>query len=91
MKSITNKEIYEITIKNSKFIGVIIPIESLYDVKDNINKKTNIVVIEINLDKINIIKAIKRKYEEFSKYQSVEIDISVLVDREEKYSSLEKY
>lgn len=38
MKSIINKEIYEITIKNSKFIGVIIPIESLDDVKDNINK-----------------------------------------------------
>ena len=38
MKSILNKEIYEITIKNSKFIGVIIPIESLDDVKDNINK-----------------------------------------------------
>ena len=37
MKSIINKEIYEITIKNSKFIGVIIPIESLDDVKDNIN------------------------------------------------------
>ncbi len=38
MKSIIHKEIYEITIKNSKFIGVIIPIESLDDVKDNINK-----------------------------------------------------
>ena len=38
MKSIINKEIYETTIKNSKFIGVIIPIESLDDVKDNINK-----------------------------------------------------
>ena len=37
MKSIINKETYEITIKNSKFIGVIIPIESLDDVKDNIN------------------------------------------------------
>ncbi len=37
MKSIINKETYEITIKNSKFIGVIIPIESLEDVKDNIN------------------------------------------------------
>ena len=37
MKSIINKEIYEVTIKNSKFIGVIIPIESLDDVKDNIN------------------------------------------------------
>lgn len=38
MKTILNKEIYEITIKNSKFIGVIIPIESLNDVKDNINR-----------------------------------------------------
>lgn len=38
MKSILNKEIFEVTIKNSKFIGVIIPIEYLDDVKDNINK-----------------------------------------------------
>ena len=38
MKTILTKEIYEITIKNSKFIGVIIPIEFLDDVKDNINK-----------------------------------------------------
>ena len=38
MKSIISKEIYEITIKNSKFIGVIIPIESINDVKNNLNK-----------------------------------------------------
>ena len=38
MKSIINKETYEITIKNSKFIGVIIPIESILDVKNNLNK-----------------------------------------------------
>lgn len=38
MKSIINKEIYEVTIKNSKFIGVIIPIESTLDVKDKLNK-----------------------------------------------------
>ena len=38
MKSILNKEIYEITIKNSKFIGIIIPIESINDIKDNLNK-----------------------------------------------------
>ena len=37
MKSIISKEIYEVTIKNSKFIGVIIPIESINDVKDNLN------------------------------------------------------
>ncbi len=60
------------------------------NIKDNINNKTNIVVIEINLDKLNAIKVINKKYEEFSKYQPVEIDISVLMDKEEKYSSLEK-
>lgn len=38
MKSIISKEIYEVTIKNSKFIGVIIPIESINDVKNNLNK-----------------------------------------------------
>ena len=38
MKTITNKEIYETTIKNSKFVGVIVPIESINDVKDNLNK-----------------------------------------------------
>ena len=38
MKSILTKETYEITIKNSKFIGVIIHIESINEVKDNINK-----------------------------------------------------
>ena len=38
MKTIINKEIYETTIKNSKFIGIIIPIESTNDIKDNLNK-----------------------------------------------------
>lgn len=38
MKSIIKKEVYEITIKNSKFIGVIIPIETLSEVKINLNK-----------------------------------------------------
>ena len=36
MKSIINKEIYEVTIKNSKFIGVIIPIESKDDIKERL-------------------------------------------------------
>ena len=38
MKTIINKEIYETTIKNSKFIGIIIPIESTNDIKDNLTK-----------------------------------------------------
>ena len=38
MKSIINKEKYQINIKNSKFIGIIITIESKDDVKDKLNK-----------------------------------------------------
>ena len=38
MKSIISKEKYETNIKNSKFIGVIIPIESSYDIKNNLTK-----------------------------------------------------
>ena len=38
MKSIMNKEIFETTIKNSKFISIAIPIESKEEIKENINK-----------------------------------------------------
>ena len=61
-----------------------------FNIKDNIDKKANIIIIELNMDNINKIKENKRMYREFSKYQSVDIDISVLVDKHEKYSSIEK-
>src|SRR5699024_3018119 len=38
MKSILKKDINEITIKNSKFIGVIIPIESKEDIKERLSE-----------------------------------------------------
>ena len=38
MKSVVTKEIYEVTIKKSKFIGIIIPIESIDDVNSNLIK-----------------------------------------------------
>lgn len=60
------------------------------NIKENIDKKANVIVIEINLDELNKIKENKIMYKEFSKYQSVDIDISVLVDKNEKYSSIEK-
>lgn len=37
MKTVIKKEEYEITIKNSKFIGIIIPINNKEDIKININ------------------------------------------------------
>lgn len=59
------------------------------NIKDNIDKKSNIVVIELNLDNLNSIDEKKKIFKEFSKYQAVDIDISVLVNKSEKYSSIE--
>lgn len=38
MKGILNKKIYELTIKNSKFIGIIIPIKSKEDIRERLNE-----------------------------------------------------
>lgn len=73
---------------NDKSIGYISELD--INIKDNIDKKSNIVVIELNLDKLNDIAENKKIFKEFSKYQAVDIDISVLVDKLEKYSSVEK-
>ena len=61
-----------------------------FNIRDTIEKKANIVVLEIDIDNLNKINAKNVVYKEFSKYQSVDIDISILADKEEKYSSLEK-
>lgn len=37
MKGIMNKEVFEITIKNSKFIGIAIPIKTKEEIKANLN------------------------------------------------------
>lgn len=37
MKGIMNKEVFEITIKNSKFIGIAIPIKTKEEIKSNLN------------------------------------------------------
>lgn len=36
MKTITKKEIFKLTIKNSKFIGIIIPLDDITKLKDNL-------------------------------------------------------
>lgn len=72
---------------NDKSIGYIAELD--INIKDNIDKKSNIVVIELNLDELNNIAENKKMFKEFSKYQAVDIDISVLVDKEEKYASIE--
>lgn len=72
---------------NDRSIGYISELN--INIKDHIDKKSNIVVIELNLNEVNEIDEKKRVFKEFSKYQAVDIDISVLVNKTEKYVSIE--
>ena len=60
------------------------------NIKDAIAKKSNIAVIEIDIEKLNSIKKVNRMFKEVSKYQPVDIDISVIVNKNTKYAFLEE-
>lgn len=59
-------------------------------IKDAINKKSNIVVAQINIDMLDKIKYLDIQYEEISKYQTVDFDLSIIVDKNVSYFEIEK-
>lgn len=59
-------------------------------IKDAINKKSNIVVGQINIDMLDKIKYLDIQYEEISKYQTVDFDLSIIVDKNVSYFEIEK-
>lgn len=60
-------------------------------IKNTIDKKMNAVLIEIDLDKFNKIQKQETIYKEISKYPLVNIDLSLIVDKNEMYSTIEGY
>lgn len=60
-------------------------------IKNAIDKKLNAVIIEINLDEFNKISKNIIEYKEISKYPLVDIDLSLIVDKDTKYSIIEKH
>ena len=58
-------------------------------IKDAINKKSNIVVAQINIDMLDKIKYLDIQYEEISKYQTVDFDLSIIVDKNVSYFEME--
>ncbi len=58
-------------------------------ITDNINKKSNIVVIELLVDKLNNIKKKNITYNKVTKYQTVDFDLSILVDENIKFEDIE--
>ena len=59
-------------------------------IKNNIDKKLNIVIVEINLFKLYAINEVEPKYEAVSKYPEVSFDLSLLVDSNKDFESVEK-
>lgn len=58
-------------------------------VRDNINPKSNIVIAEIRIDLLSDIPKEPIVYKEISRYQTVDFDFSIIVDKDVKYSQIE--
>lgn len=58
-------------------------------VRDNINPKSNIVITEIRIDLLSDIPKEPIVYKEISRYQTVDFDFSIIVDKDVKYSQIE--
>lgn len=67
------------------YMGVLHP-----SVKKSIDKRFNVVALEVDFDKLANTKAFAKKIKNISKYQAVEIDYNILVDVNMKYAELSK-
>lgn len=74
---------------NGKQIGYVSVLNLL--IKNAIDKKMNSVVIEINLEEFSKIEKEAVVYKEISKYPLVDIDMSLIVDKNVKYAQIEEY
>ena len=72
---------------DGKYIGYISVVHP--KISDNINAKTNIVVLELNIDILGEIAKENIVFKEVSKYQTVTFDLSLIVDSIVKYDRLE--
>ena len=60
-------------------------------IKNKIDKKLNVAFAEIDIENLEKIEAIALKYEEVSKYPSVTVDLSLLVDKTLRYETIVDY
>ncbi len=72
---------------NDIFVGYVALVHPR--INDNINKKASICIAELNLDILDNIKSNDIKFVEATKYQTVNIDISVIVDQNIMFLDIE--
>ncbi len=58
-------------------------------VRDKINPKSNIVIVELRIDLLADIKNVDVVFNEISRYQTVDFDFSIVVDSNVKYKDIE--
>ncbi|MGN1013077.1 MAG: phenylalanine--tRNA ligase subunit beta [Clostridia bacterium] len=77
---------FEIIVNNQSlgYISVVHP-----KIKDAINPKSSIVVAELRIDILGEISKKEICYKEISKYQTVTFDLSLIVDKDTRYSDIE--
>ncbi|MDO4283295.1 MAG: phenylalanine--tRNA ligase subunit beta [Clostridia bacterium] len=59
-------------------------------VKDRINPKASIVVAELKVDKLGEMLKNEIHYQEITKYQTVNFDLSLVIDKDMRYENIEK-
>jgi len=72
--------------QNLGYISVVHP-----QVKQRIDKKLNLAVLELNLSALKTIKERSIKYDEPSKYPEVNLDFSFLVDRDVSFARIDSH
>lgn len=77
---------FDVLVKN-EYIGYITVVHPR--ISDNINAKVNIVVYEIDIDKLGTVDKETIVFKEVSKYQTVTFDLSLIADNSVKYSKIE--
>lgn len=80
-----NSYILEIDGKIQGYITVLNP-----KIKDNINKKANIVIVELRIDDLTNVKNQKVVYDPISRYQTTNLDLTFTVSCSTKFEKMEQ-
>lgn len=80
-----NSYILEVEGNNQGYITVLNP-----KIKDNINKKASIVILELRIDDLTNVRKQSVIYNPISKYQTTNLDLTFIVDNNIKFEKMEE-
>ena len=80
-----NSYILEVNGKNQGYITVVHP-----KIQENINKKVNMVILELRIDDLTDVTKQKVVYNPISRYQTTNLDLTFIVDKNVKFENMEQ-